>query len=657
MCGVAGIYNFNKQESVSPEILKRMLVQIQHRGPDENGMYLGENLGIGSVRLSIIDISTGQQPLCDETGNYWIVFNGEIFNYIELKKDLEARGAKFKTSSDTEVLVQLYAIYGEACLNMLNGQFAFAIWDKKRKTLFLARDRVGIRPLFYYKNENTFVFGSEIKSLIECPDVSLKISNKALQEVFTFWTPLTPGSVFENVFELPAGHFMKVSAEGMQIEKFWELSFKDQQKKINLKDSLEEFSELFYDAIRIRLRADVPVAAYLSGGLDSTTTTAVIKEIEPSVLQTFSIGFSEGAYDETNFQQEAAKFLDTRHLGFTCTNEDIANNFQSVIWHAETPLLRTAPTPMYILSKMVREQGIKVVITGEGADEILGGYDIFKETMIRHFWAKYPDSKYRPLLLGRLYPYIPQIKNASPKILSFFYGYQLENTESPYYSHLLRWNNHIHIKKHLSSQLLEELNGYDPVNNVDALLPTDFNRWDPLAKAQWLETQIFMTGYLLAAQGDRMAMANSVEGRYPFLDYRVIEFVSKLPSDVKLKGLNEKYFLKKFIDKKIPGSILKRPKQAYRAPIAGSLLNENAPEYFKYLLSEDMINLHQIFNPESVKSLITKMKKSPMPSEMDSMALTAILSTQIISDMFIKGNRPKADISKLKNTKIVQQKS
>ncbi|NJM15036.1 MAG: asparagine synthase (glutamine-hydrolyzing) [Bacteroidales bacterium] len=436
---------------------------------------------------------------------------------------MTSKGHIFKTTSDTEVLVQLYAEYGEACLDKLNGQFAFAIWDKAGKELFIARDRIGIRPLFYYIDNNGLVFGSEIKALLASGKVAAAISSTSLSEVFTFWAPLTPNTVFENIRELQPGHFMKVKQTGeINIKKFWELSFSQVYSKSELpfNRAIDELNGLFHDAIGIRLRADVPVAAYLSGGIDSSLTTAFIKQIEPKVLKTFSIGFAEGEFDETKYQLEASEYLNTEHKAFKCTNLQIAEAFPKVIWHTETPIIRTAPTPMYLLSKMVRENNIKVVITGEGADEMLAGYNIFKENEIRRFWAKYPNSSIRPLLLKKLYPYLPQLQQSNPKMTKFFFGYRLSDTQLAYYSHLLRWNNTSHIHKHFNADVQEKTNGYDPLAGLSSRLPKDIETWGSLAKAQYMESSIFLSGYLLSSQGDRMGMANSNRGTLP---------VSRLP--------------------------------------------------------------------------------------------------------------------------------
>jgi asparagine synthase (glutamine-hydrolysing) len=655
LCGIAGIFNLN-DKPVSPDILRNMLARIRHRGPDECGIYLNKNLGIGNVRLSIIDLSTGQQPLSNQDNTIWIVYNGEVFNYPELKAELLKKGTHFKTDSDTEVILKYYELYGEKCLNYFNGQFAFAIWDTKKQELFLARDRMGIRPLFYTLQNNSLVFASEIKSILECPEINAAIDYNSLKQVFTFWTTLTPATIFHDILELPPGHYFKLSKDRSEIKKYWDLRFPiDPETYITDIDvASETLSDLLEDAVRIRLRADVPVAAYLSGGLDSSATTYFIKKVAQDNLRTFSIGFADKDFDETNYQNEVSAYLNTQHAAFTCTNKDISESFPEVIWHTEIPILRTAPVPMYLLSKNVRKNDIKVVITGEGADEMLGGYDIFKEMIIRHFWSKYPDSKIRPLLLKKLYPYIPALQNQSGNMLKFFFGYKLNETDSPIYSHLLRWNNAAKISSFLSQELQSHFKMNDVVSDFVEGLDHQFGQYHSLSKAQWLESTIFMSGYLLSSQGDRMAMANSVEGRYPFLDYRVVEYCSKIHPDLKMHGLNEKYILKKMMAGKIPESVLKRPKQAYRAPISKSFLGENSPAYLKELLSENIIKQYGIFDFDRVKNLIDKLSVSSS-AETENMALAAIISTQLLCRMFID-NKPEL-IADMNDCVIIRQES
>lgn len=654
MCGVAGIIDYRGKTNTVTAV-GTMLRSFSHRGPDESGVYHSPTATIGNVRLSIIDLQTGQQPLSDISGRYWIVFNGEIFNYIELRQELEKKGLRLKTQSDTEVLVTLFAMYGKNCLNMLNGQFAFAIWDKQKEELFLARDRVGIRPLFYTVRDGVFYFGSEIKAILRNPEVKRELDPHSLSQIYTFWTALTPGTAFKDIFELSPGHFMTLGQNGIRTEKFWDLNIGPERAALSLPEALEQFHELFTSAVRIRLRADVEVAAYLSGGLDSTTTVAYIRDIEPGVLNTFSIGFEDKDFDESKYQEEAVRYLNTNHQSITCSSKEIAEAFTKVVWHSETPLTRTAPTPMLILSKLVRDNNIKVVITGEGSDEILAGYDIFREAIIREFWAKQPGSSFRPMLLKRIYPDIPHLRNASPNILKMFFGYRLEDTGNPLYSHLLRWNNSNHIKKHFSASIKASVNGYDPLDDLSGKLPSGFDNWSTLAKAQWLETTVFMSGYLLSSQGDRMGMANSIEGRYPFLDYRVIEFCSSLPDRLKLNGTDEKYLLKKLMAGRIPDSIVRRPKQPYRAPISSVFLSKDKPDYVNEMLSESMIRKAGVFNAESVIGLLEKTQKSAAASEMENMVLTSVISTHLLYHQFIEDQNQDLLNSPLNNLKVINE--
>jgi asparagine synthase (glutamine-hydrolysing) len=656
MCGIAGIFNRSGPIVDTTPLVSNMLARIQYRGPDESGIYINNHLAMGSVRLSILDLQTGQQPLSSADGKYWIVFNGEIFNYIELRSELIGLRHSFRTESDTEVLLHAYIEYGPECLNKLNGQFVFAIWNNESGELFLARDRVGIRPLFYTWTHDHLVFGSEIKTLFEHPEVNAEIDPVSLSQVFTYWTTLTPGTLFKRILELPPGHYMTVSKKSTVVKSFWSLRFPSCEEDLfkgSLQDASAELESLLTDAVRIRLRADVPVAAYLSGGLDSSATTALIKKVAPETLQTFSIGFEDGEFDETPYQQEVSKYLNTRHTAFTCTREDIGNFFPQVIWHSEIPILRTAPVPMFCLSKKVREKNIKVVITGEGADEMLAGYDIFKEGIIREFWSRQPESKYRPLLLQKLYPYLAQFQGKNKSMLKFFFGYQLHDTNSPFYSHILRWRNTSNIQNFFSEEMRLSMNGNDRYNEVLKMLPTGFDRYHRLSKSQWLESIIFMSGYLLSSQGDRVAMANSVEGRYPFLDYRVIEFAASLPPDYKMHGLNEKYILKRMMEGRLPSSVLKRPKQAYRAPIASSFLSTSARDYSMDLLSEPGIKLTGLFNYDAVRKLTQKISTAELVTEVENMALAGIISTQLLYHQYILKDNFRPQIFRLNKCRVI----
>jgi len=637
MCGIAGFIDpSGRKNNENESILNRMLSRIQHRGPDETGLYITPKACIGNVRLSIIDLSGGQQPMATADGTKWIAYNGEVFNYPELREELISLGHKFKTKSDTEVVLHLYEEYGEKCLSKLNGQFAFAVYDSVKEELFLARDRVGIRPLYYSVDGGRLVFGSEIKSVFEYPGIQRRLSPQGLHQVFTFWTTLTPDTVFENIKELSPGHYLKFRKGELKTDSYWSLKFADRDNLFtgSIDEAAEELRGLFKDAVKLRLRADVQVAAYLSGGLDSSITTSFIKEVQPDVLNTFSIGFSDKIFDETKYQKEVSEYLDTNHKSITIFDNDIPEMLSRVIWHTETPVLRTSPLPMMKLSGLVRSNNIKVVITGEGADEVLGGYNIFKETIIRRFWAKDSKSKLRPLLLKKLYPYIPQIANASPAMLRMFYGYHLDDTSSPVYSHLLRWKNNSRILNHLSPEMKQYTYFPDPVKEYEEKIEDAVLGYTPLQKAQFIETNVFMSGYLLSSQGDRMAMGNSIEGRYPFLDHRIVEFGASLPDEFKLNGLNEKYILKYMMKGKLPESVLKRPKQAYRAPVATALMKDKTGMVDE-MLSDSTIKNVGIFNPVTFGKIIEKIKKGALPSEVDSMTIVGVLSTHLMIKQFV----------------------
>jgi asparagine synthase (glutamine-hydrolysing) len=640
MCGIAGILNLtDKTAPPTPEQITPMLAMIRHRGPDESGIYLDERIGLGHVRLSIIGLEGGGQPIGNEDGTVWIIYNGEAFNYIELKPDLLAKGHRFTTDTDTEVLLHLYEEYGPACLEMINGQFALAIWDSHKKELFLARDRMGIRPLFYTQCGNQLLFASEIKALFTHPKVPRAIDVKALSQVFSLWTTLAAGTLFENIHELPPGHYLTVKGgRPTTPTAFWTLPYYRPEDRWpgSFDEAGEALAELLRDAVRLRLRADVPVGAYLSGGLDSSLITALIARNFNNRLKTFSIGFQEGQFDESSFQRQMIAHLGTDHQQTLASNQLIRDHFPDVIWYCEKPILRTAPVPLHLLSDLVRENQLKVVLTGEGADEVFGGYNIFKEAKIRHFWAQQPHSRLRPMLLQKLYPYI--FKNASrgSAFLYAFYAVKPGDLQDPCFSHRIRWNNTGKNRGFFSNELTTALSDYDPCAQVLATLPPGFATRDTLAKAQHLEMAIFLSNYLLSSQGDRPAMAHSLEIRLPFLDYRVIDFAARMPPHWKINGLNEKYLLKQSFQGLIPDSVRTRPKQPYRAPIQEVFFNPGQSDYVDAMLCEANLKKTGLFDPDKVTRLLHKYRNGGHGSEVQNMAVVGILSAQLVHHQFIE---------------------
>jgi asparagine synthase (glutamine-hydrolysing) len=575
--------------------------------------------------------------MSNKDATLWITFNGEIFNYVELREELLKRGHRFSTLSDTEVLLHLYEEEGPACVQKLNGQWAFGIWDVRRRKLFLSRDRLGVRPIFYYCRHGEFVFASEIKALFAEPSVPRNLDIQALDETFTFWFPLSPRTAFENIYELPPGHSLTLQDGKLEITRYWKSDYcPDPAGLRSEEDYTEELYALLDDAVRLRLRADVPTATYLSGGLDSSVVTAIAAKHAKSQLKSFSVTFDDAEFDESAYQREVVSHLATAHRTVHCTAADIAEVFPEVTWHTERPILRTAPAPLHLLSKLVRKEGFKVVLTGEGSDEMLGGYDIFKETKIRAFWSKYPDSRLRPLLLRRLYPYLRAIQNQPDAYRREFFHIGQEDLASPFFSHLPRWRTTVGTKLFFSDEVKHIAAGHNPLRELEQKLPEAYFGWDRFCQSQHLETAFLLPSYILSSQGDRVGMSHSVEIRLPFLDFRVVEFAGKLPVTLKMRALNEKYILKRCARNLIPESVRSRRKQPYRAPDGKSFLSGKPLPYVDELLSPERLREDGIFKKEAVQILRHKLSQGDAIGVKDNMAFVGILSTQLVMDRFIR---------------------
>ncbi len=664
MCGIAGMFSPRGLREDAELAVRRMLSSLRHRGPDQFGLYVSPECALGNARLSIIDLGGGQQPIANEDESLWIVFNGEVFNYVELRPELEQLGHRFKTSTDTEVILHLYEEYGSDCLSRLNGQFAIAIWDTRRRELFLARDRLGVRPLFYTRQAGTLYFGSEIKAIFNAAPFAAEINPSVLTEVFTYWSPLPGHTVFRDVVELPPGHYLLAHEHNVTPHLYWQMGFAPDASGAgrnggpeDVDGLVDEFRSLLVDAARIRLRADVPVGAYLSGGLDSSAIAAVIRNYTSNRLNTFSIAFTDENFDEREHQQRMAAFLGTQHETVEATHADIGRVFPEVVWHTETPIMRTSPAPMFLLSRLVRKCGFKVVLTGEGADEFLGGYGIFKEAKIRRFWARQPNSAWRPRLLRRLYPDIARLGASGGAYLEAFFRVGFADTDRPDYSHFIRWKNNRRTCRFFSDAFRADV-GSDPPSIEDALrLPRGFAGWGGLEKAQFLEVTVFMSEYLLSSQGDRPAMAHSVEGRYPFLDFRVVDFCNRLPSRLKLRGLQEKYLLRKLAARWLPPEIAARRKRPYRAPIHRSFFHAQTPDYVRELLSENDLKQSCCFKPAAVQQLVAKLDQGKTLGETDDMALAGILSTQLVWSQFVRSFRRADPLGPSDDVKVCRQNS
>jgi asparagine synthase (glutamine-hydrolysing) len=640
MCGIAGTYLFDAGRMPDRARLERMIGAIPHRGPDGTGYHLEPGVGLGHARLSIIDIGGGAQPIHNEDETVWITYNGEVFNYVELRRFLEERGHKFYTHTDTEVIVHLYDELGDRFVEELNGQFAFALWDRKKRRLLLVRDRTGILPLYYTEADRSILFASEVKSLLASGLVTARLDATGFDELMTFWAPLAPRTVFEGVQQLGPGEMLIFDERGMQRRRYWHWDFPDRAglRRDDARTLMGELHDVLGDATQIRLRADVPVGAYLSGGLDSSTLVALLKERVPHQLRTFSIGFTDSGLDESEHQQSVVRHLDTVHQHVQCSLNDIAGTFARTIHHTESPILRTAPAPMQLLSGLVRGSDVKVVLTGEGADEVLGGYDIFKESKVRQWWAQSRGSRWRPGLLKRLYPYLDLTSKQSAAYLEEFFGVGLATPDDPVFSHLPRWGTTAQCKLFWSEELRARVDG-DAVTKLRDSLPAEMSRWHPFNRSEYIEAKTLLPSYLLSSQGDRMLMSNSIEGRFPFLDHRLIEFATRLHPRYKMRVLREKWLLKETMRSRLPAGILQRHKQPYRAPDAAAFLGPGTPEYVKELTGDAMIRAYGYFDPVKVSRLMAKLGRSRSVSARDNMAFVGILSAQVWHATFVAGQR------------------
>jgi asparagine synthase (glutamine-hydrolysing) len=486
-----------------------------------------------------------------------------------------------------------------------------------------------------------FLFGSEIKAVLAHPEAPRRLDPRAIDDVLTIWSIVPPRTAFEGVYELPPGHSILLSNGELRMQRYWQLDYPQPDTTRSEADYAEELRELLLDATRLRFTsADVPVGAYLSGGLDSTLIAALARRYSEGPLRTFSVAFEDAEFDESEFQRRAIEHLRVDHEQVLCRKQDIADCFADVVWHAEQPIVRSAPAPMYLLARLVRSRGYKVVLTGEGADELFGGYDIFKEAKLRRFWAQHPESRLRPLLLRRLYPYMPALQKQAPDMLRAFFHARPEDLEHPFFSHLPRWELTRKLRLFYSPAMRETLAGYDGCEAIERELPAHYTRWSALCRAQYLETRYLLPGYLLSSQGDRMAMAHGIEGRFPFLDYRLVQFAARLPVQLKMSALREKYLLRRAAGDLIPDALRKRTKQPYRAPDALSFFAPETgrarAEYVEHVLSRERLLQAGIWQPEPVRMLVEKARHGKAVSVRDGMALVSILSTQLLAEQFVE---------------------
>jgi len=637
MCGIVGILSSSTPPS---RIIGRdMLSRLTHRGPDQGFIFYTEKVFLGLRRLSIVHPHGGFQPAFSNDGSIVAIFNGEIFNHLEVREELESNGINIGTGSDGEIIPHAYKYWGLDFVHHLNGQFAIVIWDQNREELLLIRDRVGIRPLFYCHIGGQLLFSSEVKAFLSHKQFSVEPNINTIAEIFSFWTPIDTKTVFKGVHQVGAGYINRFGKDGklLNSHRYWDIPGSNVEQYETFEESKSALNKALRSSIRLQLKSDVAVGTYTSGGLDSSVINFLVREeIGQENIQTFSVGFNDPLYNESEFQVELCN-----HLGLTrnlvmCSKDDIYREFQKAVYFAEAPLFRTAPVPMLLLSEKAHDKGIKVVLTGEGSDEVLFGYDIFKEARIRQFWSKQPYSNTRPVLFKRLYQYLPQFQADKFNIAALdFFKRGMEDTLNPLYSHLPRILNCQANLTFLNKSFMSSPEYNDPLKTLVDNLPNNYFDRGPLERCQYLEMKTLLPGYLLSSQGDRMQMANSVEGRFPFLDHNVIEVASKIPLRHKLNGLKDKWVLRELYRKELPESLTNRPKFAYRAPESEAFLSD-IDGYVHDLLSEKSINNIGVFNPKSVIMLWDKLKSTSQEfiSPRISMAFIQILSTQSLFNSF-----------------------
>jgi len=561
MCGITGFISNNPADPIQPRQrrLDLMCEVIRHRGPDEQGTIVKGRAALGMRRLSIIDLKTGQQPIFSEDGNLAIVFNGEIYNYLDIKKDLEARGHRFKTNSDTEVIVRAFEEFGPSCLALLRGMFAFAIWDFDREELFVARDRVGKKPLFYSLSDSgNFVFGSELKTLLVNGAVKREISLAAMDAYLTFGYVPEEFCIFEGAHKLPPAHFLTFKDGYVRVERYWDFDFKRPPQIKSEDEYVEVLQGMVEEAVRVRLISEVPLGAFLSGGVDSASVVAMMARASGAPVKTFSIGFNEDSFNELKYARSVAKEFGTDHHEFIVT-PDLVNIVDELVWHFDEPFSDSSALPTYMVTKLAREH-VTVALSGDGGDELFGGYTRYLTQIDRARFEMVPRL-FRKHLLGQIGQALPHAAWGK----NYIYNVSLDPLKR-YIDSISQFN--APAKKALySGEFGAIMNGAggQGERGFEAIAEA-VNSNDPIEQLLYLDSRTYLPGDILT-KVDRMSMANSLECRSPLLDHQLIEFVAGVPSEMKINGRETKYLLKKAMVGIVPDEVLHRPKQGFGVPI------------------------------------------------------------------------------------------
>jgi asparagine synthase (glutamine-hydrolysing) len=600
MCGICGIVNLTDNHPINKFNLEQMNNTIRHRGPDDDGYYLDQTAGLAMRRLSIIDLNTGHQPISNEDGSIWIVFNGEIYNYRELRQTLEQKGHVFTTLTDTETIVHAYEAYGDDCVQHLNGMFAFAIWDQKRRRLFLTRDRLGIKPLYYYASPQQLIFGSELKAVMANPAVPRDIDFTALDQFLTLEYVPTPRSIFQEVKKLPPGHSLVAENGQIRLSCYWNVDFENVTVPQNEADCVAALTDLLRDAVKIRLVADVPLGAFLSGGIDSSTIVAFMSETADTQVQTFSVGFGDPTYNELPYARMVANHFNTKHYE-EFLEPDITELVPRLVRQYDEPFGDFSSFPTFLVSEMARRQ-VKVVLSGDGGDEIFGGYDTYMaqkmDASIYRYLPRYLRQQALPWLLTAVPPQ-PAKKGLINKSKRFVEGAALD----PALQHA-RWMMFMHEADKAQlyrPELRAVLNG----DSAQTLIRSYFQEAqgiNSLAQQQYVDVKTYLVDDILT-KVDRMSMAASLEARVPLLDHRIVEFALNLPPHLKLNGRTTKAILRQIMAERLPPAILTKSKEGFSIPLKHWLRRELRP-LLHDLLSAGSLKKRGHFDPACVTGWI-----------------------------------------------------
>lgn len=592
MCGICGVYNGRSGEPVPQRLIEEMMRLITHRGPDDNGSYMDGALGLGFVRLSIIDLSGGHQPMCNETGDVWISYNGEIWNYKELRKELLEKGHTFKTNCDTETIVHAYEEYGVDCVKRLHGMFAFAIWDSRRKRLFLARDKAGKKPLYYTQVNGNFVFGSEIKALLAHPQVKREADTQAMADFLSVRYVPAPATLFANVYKVMPGHWLLYENETVRQECYWDYTFGPTEQR-PIEEYLKGIKEHVYRSVEERMMADVPVGAMLSGGVDSSIISGIMSKLTDHKVKTFAVGFDHPDYSELPYARMVADHFGTDHHELVVQSSDMTRYWPLLTWHRDEPVSEPSDLGVYLISKLA-QQYVKVVLSGEGGDELFAGYPKYVVDWMARYYHILPPSVRNGLiqpLLERLPYSMRKIKQAARNM----------SQPSPQ-----RWMNWFGI---FNGPMKENLLTDSVKSSIDMDSSREFQHWldknpqrDDLSAMLYLDTKIWLPDNLLM-KGDKMTMAASLEQRIPLLDYRLTEYAASIPSGPKIKGFKAKYLLKRAFADFLPEQILTRKKMGFNVP-TGVWFREGQRDLISKLLLSERIRERGYFNDEYVERMV-----------------------------------------------------